>query len=304
VHAYDGCSSDASTVVSATTLGLTSTGACVAPFADARGDAGGGVPPLGHMSVAPSPELRVVVGPVRRLRRRGSQCGALMARAREPRALAGLMRRFSRSEHGEGVSPVAAPALPLMDSLAHAVALGGGMPAEGVEPTRPADVPRHSPNKAAPDEAAAPAPYLLLEHVGEPALLKGTLECPAYGDRAAVLRERVRRDGDRTGQVPAVRGQPRGQRSAQARRAPGEVECIERVRRWPILVVCERVRVPEYRRQYRRVRVVVGAARRPGLELVKVQEGGCMAVTQSQHQGFPCSECTSAHTFYAVVIRR
>jgi hypothetical protein len=124
VHAHDGFSSDAAAVVPAVALGLTSTGACLAPFADARGDTGGGVPPLGHMCVAPSPESRVVVGPVRRLTRRISQCEARTARAREPRTLAGLMRRLSRSKNGEGVSPVAAPTLPLTDSLAHAVALG------------------------------------------------------------------------------------------------------------------------------------------------------------------------------------
>jgi hypothetical protein len=168
------------------------------------------------MSIALSPESRVVVRPVRRLMRRGSQSAAQTARAREPRALAGLMRRFSHGKHGEGVSLVAAPAPPLTDSLARTVALGADTPAEGVEPTRPTDVTRHPPHKAKPDEAAA-APYPLLEHGGEPALLTGALVCHAYGNRAATetLLPKF---------LCAV-----GDRAVREARTPRGVECIERV---------------------------------------------------------------------------
>jgi hypothetical protein len=126
----------------------------------------------------------------------------------------GLMRRFSRGKRTESVGPVAAPAPAPADSHARAVALVADMRAEEDElAPPPAEAHRHRLHKPHPHEAgaphshdvsapppedAAPRPYPLLEHVGEPVLLAGMLAYLSYGDWAALLRvcrgvrERVR----------------------------------------------------------------------------------------------------------------
>jgi hypothetical protein len=122
---------DACAEISTFALGPTSTGAFLAPFADARGDAWGDVPPLGHMSVAPSSESRDVVGPVRRLTCRKSKCeSADGAGARAPRPCRTDTSLVARQARATSVSPVAAPGL--TESIARAVALGANMPAEGL----------------------------------------------------------------------------------------------------------------------------------------------------------------------------
>jgi hypothetical protein len=112
-------------------LGPTSTGAFLAPFADARGNAWGDVPPLGHMSVAPSSKSRNVVGPVRRLMCRKSKCkSADGVGARAPLPCRTDTSLVTRQARATSVSPVTAPGL--TESIARAVALGANMPAEGL----------------------------------------------------------------------------------------------------------------------------------------------------------------------------
>jgi hypothetical protein len=67
-----------------------------------------------------------------------------------------------------------------------------------------------------PDKAAAPAPYPLLEHVGEPALLTGTLVHYAYGDMDARVPQRTR--ARKTEGVLAKSLQPMGNRAVREAR--------------------------------------------------------------------------------------